>query len=153
MPPFGPACAPKIDPGKLIAMDLRDMFAALGADDPERWADSELTENIPQLARFRFLRGIWSIIDEQGPSTGPVFETGEAARDRLEALGATPEDLRAFARMVAFETLSSALYFLDDPASDGDVPGLPGWALVETAGGEPTGRLVQGLYEDMDPER
>jgi hypothetical protein len=64
-----------------------------------------------------------------------------------------PEDLRAFARMVAFETLSSALYFLDDPGGDDDVPGLPGWALIETSDNELTGRLVQGLYEDMDLTR
>ncbi|HEX8864555.1 MAG TPA: hypothetical protein VF821_02755 [Lentzea sp.] len=137
----------------LSFMDLRDKFAALGADDPEGWAHSERTENIPQLARFRFLRGMWSIVDRYGPSTGTVYETGEAARGRLLALGADPADLQALARMVAHESLFSALYFLDDPTSDGDIPDLPGWALIETDGDELTGRLVQGLYEDMDPDR
>ena len=94
-------------------MDLRDKFAALGADDPDGWASSELTENIPQLARFRFLRGMWSIVDQHGP--GPTYRNGEAARERLETLGASPDDLRAF--------------------------------------GEPAGRLVQGLHEDLDPDR
>jgi hypothetical protein len=136
----------------LSAMDLRDKFAALGADDPDSWASSELTENIPQLARLRFLRGMWAIVDEHGPSTGRTHQAGDAARQRLLALGATPEDLRAIARTAAFDALSSALYFLDDPGDD-EVPDLPGWALIETSGGEPTGRLVQGLYEDMDPER
>ncbi|MET9633085.1 hypothetical protein ABZX92_37070 [Lentzea sp. NPDC006480] len=134
-------------------MELRDKFAALGADDPDEWANSEITEDIPQLARFRFLRGMWSIVDRCGPSTGMVHETGEAARERLLALGADPADLQAFARMVAHESLFSALCFLDDPTSAGDIPGLPGWALIETSGDELTGRLVQGLYEDMDPER
>lgn len=133
----------------LCVMDLRDKFAALGADDPSGWAASELTENIPQLARFRFLRGMWSIVDQHGP--GPTYRNGEAARERLAALGASPDDLRAFARMIAFEALSSALHFLDDPGDDD--PDLPGWALIETSGGELTGRLVQGLYEDMDPDR
>jgi hypothetical protein len=132
---------------------LRDKFAALGADDPGSWAASEVRENIPQLARFRFLRGMWSIIDEHGPSAGPAHETGMAARARLEALGATPDDLRAFARMTAFESVFSVLCFLDDPTGERDVDGLPGWALVETVGGEPTGRLVQGLYEDLGPDR
>jgi hypothetical protein len=136
----------------LSVMDLRDKFAALGADDPDSWASSEITENIPQLARFRLLRGMWAIVDEQGPSTGPTHEAGDAAQNRLLALGAEPEDLRAIARMAAFDALSSALYFLDDPGDD-EVPDLPGWALMETSGGEPTGRLVQGLHEDMDPER
>jgi hypothetical protein len=136
----------------LSVMDLRDKFAALGADDPDSWASSEIAENIPQLARFRFLRGMWAIVDEHGPSTGPTHEAGEAAKERLLALGAEPDDLRAIARMAAFDALSSALYFLDDPGDD-EVPDLPGWALMETSGGELTGRLVQGLHEDMDPER
>lgn len=105
-------------------------------------------ENIPQLARMRFVRGMWEIVDQHGP--GPTFERGDAARERLVDLGASPEDLGAFARMVAFEALHSALCFLDDP---GDDDGLPGWALVETSDGELTGRLVQGLYEDLGPDR
>lgn len=99
-------------------------------------------------ARSRFLRGMWAIVDEHGPPNGQTHQVGEAAQKRLLALGAAPEDLRAFARMVAFESLFAALHFLDDPG-----PGDPGWALVETSGGEPTGRLVQGLYEDLGPDR
>ncbi|MGW6444135.1 hypothetical protein [Lentzea sp. NPDC055074] len=106
-------------------------------------------EKIPQRARTRFLRGMWEIVDQHGP--GPTYSGGEAARARLAALGASPEDLGAFARMVAFEALHSALYFLDDPGDDDT--GSPGWALIETSGGELTGRLVQGLYEDLDPDR
>ncbi|WP_434446425.1 hypothetical protein [Lentzea sp. E54] len=137
-------------------MELRDKFAALGADDPDGWADAELTGNVPQLARFRFLRGMWAIVDEHGPPTGRTHEAGDAARKRLLALGAAPEDLRAIARTAAFEALFAALRFLDDPGGDpgdGEVPDLPGWALMETSGGELTGRRVQGLYEDLDPER
>jgi hypothetical protein len=79
----------------------------------------------------------------------PGRRRGSAA---AAGVGRHPEDLRAIARAAAFDALSSALYFLDDPGDD-EVPDLPGWALIETSGGEPTGRLVQGLYEDMDPER
>lgn len=42
-----------------------------------------------------------------------------------------------------------ALSFLDDPG-DGEAPD---WALVETSGGELTGRRVQALYEDLGPDR
>jgi hypothetical protein len=41
------------------AADLAEAFRALGAGDPEAWAASEVEENIPQLARFLFLRRIW----------------------------------------------------------------------------------------------
>ncbi|GHH53991.1 hypothetical protein [Lentzea cavernae] len=103
--------------------------------------------DLPDDARSRLLRGLRAIVDEQGPPNGQTHQAGEAAEERLLALGAAPEDLRAFARMAAFESLFAALHLLDDPR------GSPGWALVETSGGEPTGRLVQGLYEDLGPDR
>lgn len=112
----------------------------------------DLHDDIPQLARSRFLRGMWAIVDQHGPPNGQTHQIGEAAQKRLPALGAAPEDLQAFARMVAFESLFAALCFIDDPGPD-EFPGQPGWALVETSGGEPTGRLVQSLFEDLGPDR
>jgi hypothetical protein len=38
---------------------LAERFRAAGAGDPEAWAASEVEENIPQLARFLFLRRLW----------------------------------------------------------------------------------------------
>ncbi len=37
-------------------MELTELFARLGARDPEKWARSQIKEGIPQLARFLFLR-------------------------------------------------------------------------------------------------
>ncbi|RDI22433.1 hypothetical protein DFR72_112301 [Lentzea flaviverrucosa] len=106
-------------------------------------------DDVPQLARSRFLRGMWAIVDQHGPPNGQTHQAGEAAEQRLLELGAAPDDLRAFARLVAFESLFAALSFLDDPG-DGEAPD---WALVETSGGELTGRRVQALYEDLGPDR
>lgn len=41
------------------AEELAEQFRAAGADDPEGWAASEVAEDIPQLARFLFLRSLW----------------------------------------------------------------------------------------------
>jgi hypothetical protein len=38
---------------------LAEQFRGLGAGDPEGWAASEVEEDIPQLARFLFLRRLW----------------------------------------------------------------------------------------------
>lgn len=38
---------------------LVEIFRALGAGDPEAWAASEVEDDIPQLARFLFLRRLW----------------------------------------------------------------------------------------------
>lgn len=38
---------------------LAEQFRGLGAGDPAGWAASEVEEDIPQLARFLFLRRLW----------------------------------------------------------------------------------------------
>jgi hypothetical protein len=46
--------------------ELAALFRRLGARDPEGWARSQLQEEIPQLARFLFLRQAWrTIIGEE----------------------------------------------------------------------------------------
>ena len=37
-------------------------FERLGADQPEAWARSQVMEDLPQLARFVFLKGAWDCI-------------------------------------------------------------------------------------------
>lgn len=46
------------------AQALAEQFRALAAEEPEAWALSETEENIPQLARFIFLRRLWRGADE-----------------------------------------------------------------------------------------
>ena len=40
--------------------ELTETFRKFGASNPEQWAESEIEEDIPQLARFLFLKGAWS---------------------------------------------------------------------------------------------
>lgn len=139
---------------------LTGLFEALGADDAPGWAESEAEENLPQLARYRFLRMVWQDIDawssaaphwveayrKEGPASGAV--------ERALSLGLTPDELGEVAREVARETAFGLLHGLDDPA-DGDLPPevqaqLPGWRLAELSPqGEPTGRVLGALHEDL----
>lgn len=41
------------------AEELAERFRAVGAEEPEGWAASEVETDIPQLARFIFLRRLW----------------------------------------------------------------------------------------------
>ncbi|HYR09163.1 MAG TPA: hypothetical protein VEQ60_15375 [Longimicrobium sp.] len=41
------------------AEELAEKFREAGAEEPEGWAASEVAEDIPQLARFLFLRSVW----------------------------------------------------------------------------------------------
>ena len=110
---------------------------------------SELSENIPQLARYRFLSMLWpTMINSwrQGIDNVP-------ATARILAAGADRADLVQLARAVAYETVFGMLYHLDDDGRDDD--GLPFWELKEIdPSGQPTGRTISAIFEDlltMDP--
>lgn len=128
---------------------LRSLFASLGADDPDGWARSEIDEDIPQLARFLVLRGLWN--DTIDSWRDPSAIASVAAGERLVAAGADIEDLTTFARAVAYEAVFGTLARIDegyDPDVEDDE--LPGWLLMETDADEaPTGRHVGSLHEDL----
>ena len=45
---------------------LTQLLRAAGAANPEDWARSEINEDIPQLARFMFLRQAWRSVIATG---------------------------------------------------------------------------------------
>ncbi|MFF3792628.1 hypothetical protein ACFYXW_21660 [Streptomyces sp. NPDC001981] len=140
---------------------LTGLFEALGADDARGWADSEAEENIPQLARYRFLRKVWQDIDAWSAAAPDWVEAyrkegiAGGAVERAVRLGLTHGELGEIAREVAKETAFGLLYSLADP-TDGDLPPeveeqLPGWCVAELSPqGKPTGRILDALYEDLD---
>lgn len=112
--------------------------------DPESWAQSEIDENIPQVARYRFLHQLWPRLIDGWPNG---LNNIPAARRAL-ADGANEQDLALLVRAVAYETVFGMLYHLDDDSLD--AAGLPHWALMELdESGKLTGRPVQALYEDL----
>ena len=135
--------------GRRARQMLRALHA-MGCKDAKGWAGSEITENFPQVARFRFLHQLWpQFIDtwREGVNTVP------AAQRAIDA-GADPDDLARFARSVAYETVFGLLYHLDDDGLkrtlDEDVPY---WVLAELdSAGVLTGRLVgSSVRRHSDP--
>src|SRR5690348_1563025 len=53
-----PMARREIDPEELRS--LTEIFRRAGADDPESWARSQLSEGIPQLAIFSFAKALWN---------------------------------------------------------------------------------------------
>src|SRR5580704_6108254 len=59
------------------AEELRGEFARRGANDPESWARSEVSEDIAQLTGYLFLRGVWRRINS---AVADALETEPARR-------------------------------------------------------------------------
>jgi hypothetical protein len=150
--------------------DLLRNFQAWGLPDAEAWTRSEIDEEIPQYARYVFLRGAWENIvasratDWLAADPGregtedDVFRRGGQALERLLAAGAAPEDLTAVVRWMQFEAVFGVLYLLDDPGvleyPTGAAPA--DWGLFEIGADDEPGRRIAGLYESflsLDPEQ
>ncbi|WP_157420153.1 hypothetical protein [Actinomadura kijaniata] len=134
---------------RAAAIALRNRFARLGADRPEEWAQSELFEHLPQLARFLLLRRLWNEAINSWENQGAVENVPAAAR--LLAAGADRADVVLTMRAAAFEAVFATLTAIDEGGSTapGDQP-LPGWSLHETdAVDHHTRQRLGGLHESL----
>jgi hypothetical protein len=146
---------------------LTELFARLGARNPEQWARSQVEENIPQLARFLFLRQAWKlVIDEHDESwiaslrsqaeanpNAPGAEVGPAL-DRLLAVGISADDLTKLIRVMQWRLLSGICYLLDDPGDVEEEVQDIAWRLFQVNENEEPIAVLGGLQEsvlDTDP--
>jgi len=107
--------------------ELADLFARLGAPDPQAWAHSQLADGIPQLARHLFARqALRNVIrpddrnwmsemrpkhpDDPGGEIGPAI-------DRLLAAGARIEDVTIIVRTMQRRFVARFCALLDDPGN------------------------------------
>jgi hypothetical protein len=137
------------------AESLRDVFAAAGADEPESWARSEVSEDIAQLTRFLFLRAVWrrmeSVVQDAMSSTHA---------SSLIAAGADAGSLDSLVKSAIYDLAFNLCYLIDEP--DGTTWMEGGvrrsdvaerdrrWELREiTPDASLTGRDVGGLHESL----
>src|SRR4051812_13061607 len=92
--------------------DSAERFKELGAQDPKEWARSEISDNIPQLARFMVLRALWREGISPWMDAGALREV--AAARRLIDAGADPHDVLLVARAGAYEAVAAAVHILDE---------------------------------------
>lgn len=139
--------------------ELVALFARLGARNPEQWAKSQLGGNIPQLARFLFLRQAWELVvnsdDRTWIQTQAATDSsapGSAitpALKRLREKGASEEDLTTVVRVMQWRLLSAFCYLLDDPGNLEDEAGDIAWRLFEVnKNGDPIA-VISGLHESV----
>jgi hypothetical protein len=145
---------------------LTKKFALLGASDPESWAESQLSEGIPQLHRFLFLRQMWELVVSEDDESwidnyvssfrddpdAPFAGAGRAI-ERMLAQGVARADIVDLVRAFQVELLSGLCYRLEDPSFSPETEDLAegvGWALVTTNDEfEPTLEMIGGLHESV----
>jgi len=102
---------------------LVNLFRKLGAKDPEGWAHSQISEGIPQLARFAFLREAWKLVIQDRDCSwiddeidvSPKLPGGEVAPAlrRLIESGTSKEDLSTVVRVMQWKVLQGLCELLD----------------------------------------
>ncbi|GAA1929666.1 hypothetical protein GCM10009775_22150 [Microbacterium aoyamense] len=131
------------------AYDLAERMRQLGAEDPEEWAESELTEDIAQEARWLVIRRVREAVtwtNDNVRNLPEVAQLLDAGTDARLVLGA----MREVAREAAFAVLD-----VIDEGADPDAPeDAPGWVVMETRFGDDgevtfSGRDVGGLHESL----
>lgn len=147
--------------------ELAALFEKLGARDPQSWASSQVSEGIPQLHRFLFLRQAWShviaedslgwvdyhIEEAEAHPDAPFSGMGAALRRAVSA-GVAREDLSQIARGVQAELLFQISYMLgDNGLTEPELEGV-GWGLFQTDEEGNAVAPIDSLHEsvlDVDP--
>lgn len=142
---------------------LAKLFRDLGARDPEGWARSQVTEGIPQLLRFLFLKHAWDSVISEG-SNKWIEQAIESSRHHPQApyaglglalatcrsKGVSDEDLTEIARCLQAEMLFSIAYLLNGPPYEPGPLEDVAWGLFQTdVDGNAVGRQISGLHESV----
>ena len=142
--------------------ELTDLFAKLGASEPEQWASSQVNEGINQLGRFLFLRQAWKLVVDENDQSWiqdridmsskqlgtPCSGIGQALQNLLDQ-GASKQDITDIVRVMQYELLFGLCYLLDDPGLDEQEVQEVSWGLIQfNESGEAVGEIA-GLHESV----
>lgn len=131
--------------------DLYEQLKAAGATNPKSWANSELQENIPQLARFLVLKGLTDIyhdvegnISEMDIYSDEITEVYQKLASQIDN-----QELKGLLHLYGKSIIGKVIDMLDQSYLYG-VNDKVGWSLMELDDkGTTTDRLIQGLHEDF----
>ncbi len=139
--------------------ELSELFRKLGARNPESWAGSQLRENIPQLARFLFLRQAWRLVIgdndiewisemRQIDTKKPGGDIGPAITRLLDGSG-DETDLTRIVRIMQWKLLFGLCQLLDDPGDiEREVRDIA-WRLFQVDENERPIAIIAGLAESV----
>ncbi|MGI1679858.1 MAG: hypothetical protein K6L75_14040 [Cellvibrionaceae bacterium] len=138
--------------------ELTRIFKNLGADEPAMWADSQITEGIPQLSRFFFLKGMWDAVVpdhekwideyERDNEVNECFSGAGIAIRKMIECGVPKKYITELCRGVCGELIFNIAHMIDDPSviPEND---YVNWGLFEIdVNGNPKS-LIGGLHESV----
>jgi hypothetical protein len=137
---------------------LTDIFQKLGAENPDAWAESQIEEGIPQLARFLFLKGAWEEIVPDNEEwiekylSVTEFEVpfGGIAKSiqKMVECGVPKIYITELCRSICAEFLSGITHMLDDSSTVKGNKYL-NWALVQLDENDQPIQIVDSLHESV----
>jgi hypothetical protein len=123
---------------------LTGVFTALGAREPERWAQAHVEHGLDQIGRFVFLRALWTRVVEDGRFLDRLRRDPGPIRDVVQELllaGVPEHQLVTLVRAMQVQLLVDVAQILDDPSDNDegvrwglwrmDRRGLPLWQLPD----------------------
>ena len=122
-----------------------------GCPAPFSWAFSEVTEGIPQFARYLILKELHrSITDvEEGLSCAEDFTEDIESLYQTAAEAVGEDHIKRLLTAYAKGIIGILISLIDDGNLDRDRDGVS-WSLIRTdAEGTPTGQIIEGLHEDF----
>lgn len=137
---------------QIIALnELINRMENAGCKNPFSWAFSEITENIPQFARFLVLKNLFEIAND----IDRAIEFAEAYADNYSDLegkilqvvdkSLLKQYLAAYNRGM----IGRFVDLIDEGNKDADKYNVD-WALLKTdSDGKHTEQIIQGLHEDL----
>jgi hypothetical protein len=145
-----------------------EAFRRLGVRQPERWAHSQITHGIPQLARASLLYWLWDEVvsqrdinwvdreiqfymdaESRKPDRAALMFPHAPVLERLLSLGVTREELTTLVRQMQAKVLTSTCVVLDTisyPPDEVPINRFGAFELDED--GKPLHR-VRGLHESV----
>jgi hypothetical protein len=135
------------------------LFRSLGASDPKHRATSETKDGNPELARWLFMQGVWSLITSDdyvwpgkwADMNAPI----PAATKRMLARGIDPQDLTDVVRDAQIDALYNLCQLLDNAGHGIEhlqekIKENVEWRLFEYDGiKEKAKRRIGGLHESF----
>lgn len=131
--------------------ELVEKLDNAGATKPLSWAWSEVTEGIPQFARFRVLQEIYSAAYDVAGNIDSAEDFGIEADTTYQAISGslgkekTDQFLIAYAKGMLYNLIG----FLDEGNFEAERDGFS-WRLMKTGeNGDEMIRGIDGLHEDF----